>query len=130
MRSTSFFGFTLGWAVLFALRGITQLPHLRGLYRTMDLVLTMLLIIPVIVRWRSMALTYVVYVACVILTTLSYAPPGRPLVSDPRLFLILFPSFWAMSSLLGKRGFVPAVVLSAIGYAVAASLFMNWGLVL
>jgi hypothetical protein len=52
------------------------------------------------------------------------------LVSDPRLFLILFPSFWAMSSLLGKRGFVPAVVLSAIGYAVAASLFMNWGLVL
>jgi Mannosyltransferase (PIG-V) len=127
LRSFEFFVYTLGWAVALGLRG---LAHLRGLYWTTDLVLTGILLVPALFRRRWMAPTYLVYVVSVGLVTLSFTLPDRPLLSDPRLLLILFPSFWAMASILGKRGYVPAVIIFAVGYAIAASIFMNWGFVL
>jgi hypothetical protein len=127
LRSFEFFVFTLGWAIALGLRGIV---NVRGIYWTSDLVLTSMLLVPLLVRWRSMARTYAIYAGTIVLVTLSYTLPDRPLLSDPRLLLVVFPSFWAMASILRERRFVAAAVVFGAGYVVAASVFMNWGFVL
>jgi hypothetical protein len=123
-RSFGLFVVNLGWALTLAIRGIGHVPEI---YWTVDFVLTLLLLIPPILRWRSTPATYLVYVATVALVALSFTPTNKPLLSDPRLFLILFPSFWAMTSIVGRRGFVSTVIVLSVGYVAAASVYMNWG---
>ena len=105
--------------------GIDQVP---GIFWTVDFVLTSILLVPLILRWRSMAMTYVIYAGTVAVVALSFTPPGEPLMSDSRLLLILFRASRAMALVLGRRGYAATVIVFVlVGYACAASVFMNWG---
>ena len=55
---------------------------------------------------------YLVYVVASLLVIFSYPLPARPLLSDPRFLIVLFPVFWAMVDLWQGRLF--AVILSIL----------------
>ena len=126
MRTFMLFPVTIGRAAVLGVEGIGD-P--RGIYWTADLLLTTLLVAPLIARWRSIPSSYLVYAASSVLVVLSYPLPARPLLSDPRLLLVVFPAFWAMAGIFTGRLFVVAAVSFAIGFVAVSSAFMNWGFV-
>ena len=73
---------------------------------------------------------YAVYTWASILLFLSAAWPGRPLASDPRYLVTIFPLMWPLA-LLGRRpGAHQAVVgVSAAGMAIVGWLFLSTTLV-
>jgi hypothetical protein len=117
---------TIGRAVRLAIDGVGD-P--RGVYWTVDLLLTAALLLPLCWRWRRLPRSSQVYVGATVLLVLSYPLPARPLLSAPRFFLVCFPLLWAMALLLRGRLFIAAVGTFALGFVVLAAAFMNWGFV-
>lgn len=126
MRTFLPFPMTIGRAIVLGVEGAGD-P--KGVYWTADLLLTALLLVPLAVRWRSIPRSYVAYAASCALVVLSYPLPARPLLSDPRLLLVVFPCFWAMADIFRGRVFIVAVVAFAVGFVAVSSAFMNWGFV-
>jgi Mannosyltransferase (PIG-V) len=115
---------TVGKAIALGLRG---LGSTRGLYWTADLLLTAAVIVPLVVGWRRLRGTYLVYVALGLLVPLAYPLPERPLLSMPRFEIVLFPAFWVIATYLEDRARSVAVIaIFAIGWAALAVAFMNW----
>jgi mannosyltransferase PIG-V len=117
---------TIGRAVRLAIDGVGD-P--RGIYWTVDLLLTAALLLPLCWRWRRLSRSSQVYVGATALLVLSYPLPARPLLSAPRFFLVCFPLLWAMALLLRGRLFIAAVGVSTVGFILLAAAFMNWGFV-
>ncbi len=117
---------TIGRAVRLAIDGVGD-P--RGIYWTVDLLLTAALLLPLCWVWRKLSRSSRVYVGATVLLVLSYPLPARPLLSAPRFFLVCFPLLWAMALLLRGRLFIAAVGVYAVGFIVLAAAFMNWGFV-
>jgi hypothetical protein len=125
-RTLEFSLVTLGNGLWLGLTGITD-P--RGIYWTVDLLLTVAVVVPLVLRWRMMPASYVAYILGTALVIFSFPLPERPLLSDPRFFAVLFPAFWAMADLWTGGRF--AIVLAAFicGSVVLSISFMNWGFV-
>lgn len=109
--------------------GIQGIGDPRGVYWTADLFLTAVLVTPLVARWRSIRPTYLVYAGATMLVVLSYPLPERPLLSAPRLLLVLFPCFWGMALLFRQRSFVLASVVFSFGFVALAITFVTWGFV-
>jgi len=109
--------------------GIQGIGDPRGVYWTADLLLTAVLVTPLVARWRSIRLSYLMYVGVTVLVVLSYPLPERPLLSVPRLLLVMFPCFWAMALLFRERSFVLASVVFAFGFIALSITFVTWGFV-
>lgn len=120
------FPVTIGRALILGIRGVGD-P--KGAYWTADLILTGLLLVPLVLRWRVIPLPYLVYAGTTAIVILSYPLPPRPLLSDPRFLLVVFPAFWAMADIFRGRVFVLATVAFAVGFVALSSAFMNWGFV-
>lgn len=76
--------------------------------------------------WVAMRarLTYVVYTWSAVLLPLFLMWPSRPLLSLPRIYLVVFPTVWALAHLAEKRRAHDAVlVTSAMSMAVLATAF-------
>jgi hypothetical protein len=117
---------TLGHALWLGIVGITDA---RGIYWTADLLLTALIIVPFVLRWGIVAPSYLVYVVATWAMIFSYPLPERPLLSDPRFLVVLFPAFWAMADLWTGTRFAIALSAFAVGFAALSIAFMNWGFV-
>jgi hypothetical protein len=117
---------TLGNALWLGILGITS-P--RGIYWTADLLLTGIMLAPLAFRWRLLARSYLVYSVGTILVVLSYPLPARPLLSAPRLLLVVFPMFWVMADAFTHRVFVVAVGVFTLLFIALSIAFMNWGFV-
>ena len=117
---------TIGRAVRLAIEGIGD-P--RGIYWTVDLLLTIALLLPLVWTWRRLRSNAQLYVGLTALLVLSYPLPARPLLSAPRFFLVCFPLFWAMALALRGKVFVVSVVSFALGWIALSAAFMNWGFV-
>jgi hypothetical protein len=126
MRSLMPFPVTIGRAIVLGAEGIGDA---KGVYWSVDLILTALLLVPLAIHWRAVPLSYLVYAGVLVLLVLSYPLPARPLLSDPRLLLVLFPAFWAMADMLRGRAFLVATLLFGVGFVGLSSAFMNWGYV-
>jgi Gpi18-like mannosyltransferase len=109
--------------------GIQGVGDPRGIYWTADLLLTVVLVTPLLVRWRQIPVSYLVYAGATVLVVLSYPLPARPLLSAPRLLLILFPCFWAMALVFRDRSFVLASAVFAFGFVALSITFVTWGFV-
>jgi hypothetical protein len=109
--------------------GVQGIGDPRGIYWTADLFLTAVLVAPLVARWRSIPPTYLVYAGVTMLVVLSYPLPERPLLSAPRLLLVLFPCFWAMALLFRERTFLLASVVFAFGFVALSITFVTWGFV-
>jgi hypothetical protein len=125
-RTLAFPLITLGNALWLGISGITDA---RGVYWTVDLVLTAAVLVALALRWRTIPKPYLVYTFASLILILSYPLPARPLLSVPRFIAVLFPVFWAMSALFTGRRFPIALGVSAVGLAAAAIAFMNWGFI-
>jgi Mannosyltransferase (PIG-V) len=125
-RTLAFPLVTLGHAVWLGIAGILDA---RGIYWTADLLLTAIIVFPFVLRWRILAPSYVVYVAATCAVVFSYPLPERPLLSDPRLLVVLFPAFWTMADLWTGTRFAIVVSAFVAGFAALSIAFMNWGFV-
>jgi len=123
-RTFEFPVITLGHALAL---GLTGLGSELGIYWTIDLLLTAVVLVALAVRWRMIPLSYLAYVAATLLVVLSFPLPERPLLSAPRFVLVLFPAFWAMADILRGRWFFLAVAASVAGFVAVSAAFMNWG---
>ena len=117
---------TLGNGLWLGVSGITDA---RGIYWTVDLVLTAAVLTALAFRWRVIPKPYLIYVFASLVLIFSYPLPARPLLSVPRFVAVLFPVFWAMSALFTGRRLPIALTVSGIGLAAMAVAFMNWGFI-
>jgi hypothetical protein len=115
---------TVGRGIALGIRGVNDV---HGLYWTADLLLTGAIVGALLVGWRSLRMSYVVYAACTfgILFTFAYAP--RPLLGAPRYAAVMFPAFWILGLKLPTPAFVVVTAVSVVGYVIAAVVFMNQG---
>jgi Mannosyltransferase (PIG-V) len=118
---------TLGDALWLGIEGIR---YPRGIYWSVDVLLTVALLLPFALRWRIVPRPYLIYVGLGVLLVLSSPPPYRPLVAAARFIMVLFPVFWTMATLLTGRWFYLALGCFVIGFVWMSVLFMNWGLVI
>ncbi|HEY2507239.1 MAG TPA: mannosyltransferase family protein [Streptosporangiaceae bacterium] len=97
---------------------------------TLDFLLVALgLILGVFVAFRARPV-YAVYTWASIVFFLSTAWPGRPLMSDPRYLLGLFPLVWPLARWGSRAGMHQAIVgVSAAGLAVVAWVFLATNLI-
>jgi hypothetical protein len=94
-----------------------------------------LIVVPMIAAlvwgiWKY-RLGYSAYAWLAIVAPLSLVYTGRPLMSDPRFVLVLFPAFWVIALLTEKRGFAHEVVVAlyAGGLALLSVMFMgSWNI--
>jgi len=72
--------------------------------------------------------SYVVYLWCSLLVSLTFVFEGRPLMSMPRFVLPLFPAFWGLELGLERLRIPRAPVLAAeaAGLGILAVLTVNW----
>ena len=77
------------------------------------------------VRFRP---AYGFYTWASLLIPLSFIFQGRPLMSLPRLFLPLFPIYWALARLVERRRLAHELILvvSAVGLGIMTMLFVDW----
>lgn len=125
-RTTQIPFVTIGRGIALGVQGVGDV---HGLYWTADLLLTGAIVGALLVGWRSLRMSYVVYATCTfaILFTFAYAP--RPLLGAPRYAAVMFPAFWILGLKLPSRAFVVVTAVSVVGYAIAAIVFMNQGYV-
>jgi hypothetical protein len=109
--------------------GISGLFGSSSIFLTADLLLTLLLVVPLVLAWRSVPPVYLAYAGATILVFLSYPLASRPLLSDPRFLLVVFPAFWALGERLRGPIYPVTVALFLIGYVAMSSAFMNWAFV-
>jgi hypothetical protein len=117
---------TLGNALWLGVSGVTD-P--RGIYWTVDVLLTALVLVSLALRWKLLAPPYLVYVVASLLVILSYPLPARPLLSAPRFCIVLFPAFWAMAALFTGRRWAVTLLAFLVGFSLLAIAFMNWGFI-
>ena len=112
----------IGRGIVLGAQGVGEA---RGLPWTADLLLTGAVVGPLLVGWRSLRISYVVYAACTfaILFTFTYAP--RPFVGAPRYGGVMFPAFWILGLKLPSRAFVVVTATFVVGFVIAAVAFMN-----
>jgi hypothetical protein len=107
--------------------GITGITDKRGVYWTVDLLLTTVVLVAIALGWRRIPKPYLIYVLASLVLILSYPLPERPLLSAPRFVAVLFPAFWAMALRVKGWRFPTFVFAFAIGFVAMAIAFMNWG---
>jgi hypothetical protein len=97
-------------------------------YWIIDLLVTAFVVVPLIIWWRRIPLPYLIYAGVSLLIPLSYPFPPRPLLSVPRFVAVLFPAFWAMADATERHRLSPTLVVATFagGFALLATLFMNW----
>ncbi len=105
--------------------GVQGVGDAYGLYWTADLLLSGAIVGALLVGWRSLRVSYVVYAACTfaILFTFAYSP--RPFLGIPRYAAVMFPAFWIMGLKLSSRAFAAVTAISVVGYMIASVAFMN-----
>jgi Mannosyltransferase (PIG-V) len=101
----------------------------RGVYWTIDALVVGIALVALIAGWGRLRATYRIYAATTVLAVLAYPLPERPLLSAPRLLIVLFPIYWAMAVRLRGRAFVAAAAVMGAGMIVLLSFFVNWGYV-
>jgi hypothetical protein len=123
-RTTQVPFFMIGRGIVLGVLGVGDTQRL---YWTADLLLTGAIVGPLLVGWRSLRISYVVYAACTfgILFTFTYAP--RPFVGAPRYAAVMFPAFWILGLKLPSRVFAVVTATFVVGYVIAAVAFMNQG---
>jgi mannosyltransferase PIG-V len=109
--------------------GIQGIGDARGVYWTIDAVIVGIALVALIAGWRRLRATYRIYAATTVIAVLAYPLPERPLLSAPRLLIVLFPIYWALAVRLRGRAFVVVALVLGAGMVVLLSWFVNWGYV-
>jgi hypothetical protein len=99
-----------------------------GAWWLMDVAVVTLAVVGLVLIARRVVLAYSVFAWAGLLLPLGMPFPDRPLLSMPRFVLVLFPAYWGLARLTGRRpGAETALVAgSAAAAGILAALFVNW----
>jgi len=123
-RALTFPLVTLGRTVALATRGFST-PI--ALYRMVDLLVTLPVIVAIGVGWRRWRPSYATYVGIGLVFLLSDSISIRPLASVPRYIIVFFPVYWTFARWLQERKMFAVVVgCCLIVWCALALAFMNW----
>jgi Mannosyltransferase (PIG-V) len=116
------------WVTLYqATKGAFSFSARGHGYLLADLAVTLIILVPSLIGLSKLRPSFQVYTWTSLLLPLLYPYPTRPLLSDPRFVLVLFPGFWVLADLCERRrpplGLVIAVFAAGLG--VLSVLFMN-----
>jgi hypothetical protein len=92
-----------------------------------DLVVVSLVAAAVVAGARILPVSYVLYGAASLLLPLTASFPARPLLSMPRFVAVIFPAFWVMAILVGRRRLPDPLVMGVLsgGFVLLGLLSMN-----
>lgn len=97
-----------------------------GAYFAVDALFVLLLLAVAVWATRQLRASYAVYVWLSLLFPMTLMWPGRPFLSVPRLFVVVFPLFWGLAAFERRWGVRDAVVaVSAGGLAVLGTFFVT-----
>jgi hypothetical protein len=76
---------------------------------------------------RILPVSYVLYGAASLLLPLTASFPDRPLLSMPRFVAVIFPAFWVIAVLVGRRRLPDPLVMGVFsgGFVLLGLLSMN-----
>jgi hypothetical protein len=99
-----------------------------GTWWLVDLAVVAVAIVGLVLVARRVAASYSVMAWASLLVPLTMPFPDRPMLSIPRFTVVVFPVFWGLALLGGRRrGAETALVAgSAAATAVLATMFVNW----
>ena len=97
-------------------------------YWMIDLLVTGAVLIPALSGFGQLRWSYLVYSWSSLLLPLIRPYPDRPLLSDPRFVLVVFPAFWVLASWTERRKLSKDLVVASFAtmLGVPLVLFMNW----
>ena len=116
------------WETLWAgVKLAVQFPGVNpGGYFLVDLLVVLLVLAAGVWVALRTRLTYAVYVWASVLLPLTLMWPGRPLLSLPRIYLVIFPTVWALARLAERWKAHDAVLLGSTAFmAVLAAMFVS-----
>ncbi|GAC1441804.1 MAG: membrane protein [Mycobacteriales bacterium] len=97
-----------------------------GAYFTVDALAVLLLLAVAVWSTMRLRLSYAVYVWASLLFPMTLMWPGRPFLSLPRLFVVVFPLFWGIAAFERRWRVRDAVVaIGAGGLAVLGTFFVT-----
>lgn len=99
-----------------------------GGYWLIDALVVGVVLLAAIAGIRWLRASYTVYALASLAVPLVYVWPARPLLSMPRFVVVIFPAFWVLARAAERRR-LPATAVVAVfaaGYALLATLFVNW----
>lgn len=111
-----------------ALLHAVQFAWRYGSYWLIDVLVVGVVLVASLAGIRRLRLTYSVYALTSLALPLFEPFPDRPLLSMPRFVAVIFPAFWVMATAVDRRRLPEplAVGVFAGGYALLATLFVNW----
>ena len=96
-------------------------------YWLIDALVVGIVVMAIAAGIRTLPISYFFYGVASLLLPLSYPFPDRPLLSMPRFVAVIFPAFWVMAMLSGRRRLPEPLVMSVFGggFVLLGLLFMN-----
>lgn len=93
-----------------------------------DVVVVAVVLVGLAAVLRHAVAAYSVFAWAGLMVPLALPFPDRPLLSAPRFVMVLFPAMWGLARLGGRRRGVETALVAgfAAGYALLATLFVNW----
>jgi hypothetical protein len=120
-------GRDVSWPWTTLARAVSDAGQL-GTYWLVDLLVAGVVLLAVVAGIRWLRPTYLMYGAASLLLPLCYTVGSRPLLSMPRLVIVVFPAFWVLAR-AGERHRLPESLVTgafAAGYGILSLLFVNW----
>ncbi len=99
-----------------------------GSYWLIDLLVAGVVIVALVAVARRLRASYLTYGLVSLLLPLSEPFPDRPLLSLPRFVAVIFPAFWGLAVVGGRRRLPEPLVVGVFagGYALLGLLFTNY----
>ncbi|MDP9330983.1 MAG: hypothetical protein M3P11_10140 [Actinomycetota bacterium] len=99
-----------------------------GTYQLVDVLVVAIVLLAVVAGARMLRASYLVYAIASLLVPLCYWASFRPLLSMPRLVVVVFPAFWVLARATERRWLPEPLVTGtfAAGYGILLVLFVNW----
>ena len=96
-------------------------------YWLVDLVVVSIVVAAVVVGARILPMSFVLYGLAGLLLPLTVSFPDRPLLSMPRFVAVIFPAFWVIAVLVGRRRLPDPLVMGVFsgGFVLLGLLSMN-----
>jgi Mannosyltransferase (PIG-V) len=97
-------------------------------YWIIDVLVTGAIVIPAVLGARLLRPSYIIYAWSSLVLPLLKPYPPRPLLSDPRFVLVVFPAFWVLAAWTDRGKLPRALVLASFAAALGllCILFINW----
>jgi hypothetical protein len=108
--------------------GAAQHAWRFGTYWLIDVLVVAVVFVAVIAGARMLRAGYLAYAVASLALPLFEPFPDRPLVSMPRFVVVIFPAFWVIARAIERRRLPEPLVVATFagGYALLATLFVNW----